>query len=171
MALGLERGRVRLVEYDSSWATAFENERELLCRLLGASILAIEHVGSTAVPGLCSKPIIDIAVAVDESESVEAWEPILKTEGYAYYGDRDSSGDRFFAKGCEEKRTAYLHVVLAGSAKWRNYLSFRDQLRESPSLREIYASLKTGLALSFPHNREAYGQGKDDFIAAQCGPR
>jgi GrpB-like predicted nucleotidyltransferase (UPF0157 family) len=69
MNLGLKRGTVRLADYDASWAASFEQEKKLLCHLLGERISAIEHVGSTAVPGLASKPIIDIAIAVVELAS------------------------------------------------------------------------------------------------------
>jgi GrpB-like predicted nucleotidyltransferase (UPF0157 family) len=164
MTLGLKRGTVRLIDYDPSWPMVFEQEKQLLCRLLGQAVLAIEHVGSTSVFGLCSKPIIDIAIAVEKSESVEAWESLLKREGYTYFGDRESRGDRFFAKGPEETRTIYLHVVLSGSVNWTNYLSFRNQLRENPYLRQTYDLLKRKLALASPTDRQTYSRGKADFI-------
>jgi GrpB-like predicted nucleotidyltransferase (UPF0157 family) len=169
MTLGLKRGTVDVVDYDPSWVGVFEREKELLGRVLGPALRAIEHVGSTAVPGLASKPIVDLAVAVEEAEPVEAWEALLKPEGYTYFGDRKSRGDRFFAKGPEERRTIYLHVVLVGSANWRNYLSFRNRLRDNDSFRDAYAALKKKLAVEFPQDREAYSRDKADFIEELIG--
>jgi GrpB-like predicted nucleotidyltransferase (UPF0157 family) len=164
MTLGLERGTVRLVDYDPSWPTFFEQEKRLLLRLLGPALAAIEHVGSTAVPGLPSKPIIDIAVAVERYEAMEGWSALLPEEGYTSFLDRESNEDWFFAKGPDAARTVYLHAVLAGSRKWKNYLWFRNQLRENASLRQAYGLLKEELAQMSPGDRLAYTQGKAGFI-------
>lgn len=168
--LGLKRGTVRLVDYDPLWPMIFAEEKERLGHLLGGGAVQIEHVGSTSVPGLGSKPIIDIALAVEKLEAAIAWEPLLREEGYTYFGDREARGDHFFAKGSEEARTIYLHVVLSESSRWKNYLSFRQQLRESAALRESYGSLKMKLALAHPTDREAYSRDKAAFIEGLLEP-
>ena len=164
MTLGLKRGIVSLVPHQKEWALEFENESARLKSLLGGTSAAIEHVGSTAVPDLVAKPIIDVAIAVVSWNSISAWPALLAREGYTYFGDRENVGDHFFAKGPDERRTHHVHVVIAGGAKWNEYLKFRDTLRSNPALREEYQQLKRYLAEQNPNDREAYTDAKASFI-------
>jgi GrpB-like predicted nucleotidyltransferase (UPF0157 family) len=164
MILGLERSSVKLVPHQIGWREAFEVEQRRLSSALGAAARKIEHVGSTAVPDLMAKPIIDIAIAVDSFDQIQAWPQALAIHDYAYFGDRRGWKDHFFAKGPEKLRTFYLHVVEAEGIRWRNYLRFRDRLRTSPELREEYQALKLSAAES-KASRDAYTASKDDFIA------
>jgi GrpB-like predicted nucleotidyltransferase (UPF0157 family) len=163
-ALGLRRGEVRLVGHRRGWSEAFAREKDLLARALGPGALAIEHVGSTAVPGLAAKPIVDIAVAVRSLRGLRGWPAALAPEGYAAFGDREGRGEHFYAKGPEARRTVYLHVVLLRSRNWGRYLGFRDALRSSAQLRRRYARLKRRLSAVHPHDRAAYTKAKEEFI-------
>jgi GrpB-like predicted nucleotidyltransferase (UPF0157 family) len=164
MKLGLKRGEVRLVPYQPAWRALFAAEKQRLVDLLGDAAIQIEHVGSTAVPGLLAKPVIDMAIAVHAIEDIARWPAVLAPEGYAYFGDREGRGDYFFAKGPDECRSFYLHVVLRQSQRWIDYLHFRDALRADASLREEYAGLKNRLCAAHAHDRAGYTSGKDALI-------
>jgi GrpB-like predicted nucleotidyltransferase (UPF0157 family) len=170
MILGLARGSVQLVPHQIGWHQAFESERRQLESALGVSARKIEHVGSTAVPDLVAKPIIDIAIAVDSFDQIRAWSQALAVHGYAYFGDRYGWKDHFFAKGPDALRTFYLHVVEETGARWRNYLLFRDRMRASPELRQEYQSLKLAAAEA-KTTRDAYTAAKEDFIIKVLGTR
>ena len=163
-ALGLRRGTSVVREYDPRWAQEFAREELILRRALDALVSGIEHIGSTAVPGLAAKPVLDIAVALqDPSTFVEARHR-LAVCGYEYRGDLGSEGGHVFTRGPETARTHYLHLQEAGSTQWRHYLAFRDMLRNDPVKRDEYAALKRDLALRFPNVRRSYLVGKATFI-------
>lgn len=164
--IGLKRGTVRLEEAHDEWAKDFAEEKKLLIETLGEHIQAIEHVGSTAIPGVPAKPIIDIRIAIsslDDSHIEEFVEP-LKKLGYSYmhkYPDR-----HFFAKGPEENRTHHISIVRADSEiGWRDAILFRDYLRQNKKAREEYSSLKEKLAQQFAEDRASYTKAKETFIA------
>jgi len=164
MILGLKRGEVRLVPHQPEWASAFALERDLLTPLLGRAALRVEHVGSTAVPDLEAKPVIDIAVAVSSLLAIQSWPSILKEQGYTFFGDREGWGEHFFAKGPDEMRTFYLHAVPIETERWRDYLRFRDRLCASPSLRFEYGELKRRAAEIYSTDRTSYTEAKDAWI-------
>jgi GrpB-like predicted nucleotidyltransferase (UPF0157 family) len=149
----------------------FAGERDRLAAKVGAAALEIEHVGSTAVPDLMSKPIVDIAVGVSSLDDSVSWPEILRSEGYAFFGDREGRGEHFYAKGPEQMRTIYLHVVPIRSSRWADYLRFRDALRNSASLRKEYETLKCRLQVENEHDRLAYTEGKAAFIAKVLMPK
>jgi GrpB-like predicted nucleotidyltransferase (UPF0157 family) len=162
--LGLQRGTVRLVPYTAQWARLFAAERRRIESALGALALAVEHVGSTAVPGLCAKPILDIGVAVRRSADAAACVAPLMRLGYEYLGDRRGTGGHFFAKGDDARRTHYVHVVAHDSAEWADYLRFRERLRADAAARDEYAQLKVALAAAHATDRESYTRAKEAFI-------
>jgi GrpB-like predicted nucleotidyltransferase (UPF0157 family) len=164
MKLGLKRGEVRLVPHQPEWQSRFTKEKRRLTDLLGEMGIQIEHVGSTAVPALPAKPIIDIAIAVRAIEDIVHWPATLEPGGYTYFGDREGRGDHFFAKGPENCRSFYLHVVPRESCRWSDYLRFRDLLRADASLREEYAQLKTGLCEAHSRDRAVYTSAKAALI-------
>jgi GrpB-like predicted nucleotidyltransferase (UPF0157 family) len=164
MILGLKRGEVRLVPHQREWRAAFAGEKNRLTLLLGESALRIEHVGSTAVPDLPSKPVIDVAIAVRSFAVINPWPAILKEAGYTYFGDREGRGDHFFAKGPDEMRTFYVHVVPIESDRWRDYLKFRDTLLANSPTRVAYADLKRLAAENHAGSRSAYTEAKDAWI-------
>jgi len=170
MILGLARGSVRLVPHQIGWRQAFESEKRQLESALGPSARKVEQVGSTAVPDLVAKPIIDIAIAVDSFDQIQAWPQALAVHGYEYFGDRYGWKDHFFAKGPDVLRTFYLHVVEERGERWRNYLLFRDRMRASPELRHEYQSLKLAAA-ALKTTRDVYTAAKEEFIKQVLGTR
>src|SRR5947207_2281517 len=115
MMLGLRRGTVQVVAYSADWATQFQEEQGSLQAALGALAVDIQHIGSTAVPGLDAKPLLDIGVATASEADAAASVPILETLGYTYRGDRGASEGHFFDRGTEDSLTHYLHMLLVSS--------------------------------------------------------
>jgi GrpB-like predicted nucleotidyltransferase (UPF0157 family) len=162
---GLVRGQVRLVPYDPAWPAAYEREAARLQRKLGDRVLAIAHIGSTAVPGLIAKPLLDIMVAIPALADVAELEPQLVALGYVFH-PRDTIPDRhFFIAGDGDLRRVNLSLVEPDSAYWRNHLAFRDALRTQPETAANYARLKKELAAIFQDNRLAYTEAKGAFVA------
>ena len=163
--IGLERGTVRVVPSDDEWPAAFAQERHCLCQHIGHLVLDIQHVGSTAVPGLAAKPIIDIAAAVASLTDVPRCRPLLIALGYLDRGDRGRKGGYVFVKErAPEVRTHHLHMITIDDPQWASYLLFRDRLRADAALRAEYASLKRKLQEPFAYDRGGYTGAKDTFI-------
>jgi GrpB-like predicted nucleotidyltransferase (UPF0157 family) len=155
---------VELVGYQPSWPSMFEAERLLLEAVLGPWLAGdIEHIGSTAVPLLLAKPVIDIMAPV---RSLEASRPAIAAAAGAGYVYNPYQPDvmHWFCKPTPSRRTHHLHLVPIGTRLWRERLDFRDALRGSPALAAEYADLKTRLAGQFRHDREAYTQAKSPFV-------
>jgi GrpB-like predicted nucleotidyltransferase (UPF0157 family) len=168
-ALGLPYGRVRLeTERAAEWARAYERIAAAIRQALGDTAAGIEHVGSTAVPGMLAKPIIDIAVGMRPGETVVA-EPRARLEplGFIHRGDLGSQGGVLFVlETAPLHRIAHVHVVTYGDDSWVRYLGFRDRLRRDPAARGSYLRLKRTLAGRFPEDRAAYTAGKNRFVSA-----
>jgi GrpB-like predicted nucleotidyltransferase (UPF0157 family) len=162
--IGLQRGTVKLAPYSSQWPILFEEEKQLLRQILSELALDIQHIGSTAVPHLSAKPIIDIGVYVSDAQSIALCVPILVQAGYEYFGDRRGNGDHFFAKGSDACRTHYLHMQVSGNPKWHDDLKFRDYLRTNKIARVEYEKLKQNLASTNSQDRKVYTEAKSDFI-------
>lgn len=162
--IGLKRGMVQLVVYDPHWLEEFEKEKHLLMETFGDKIVAIEHVGSTAVPGLIAKPIIDIEVGLRQFDNYKELISLAETVGYTYMPERVFEDYVFMPKGPEDCRTHYLHFAAFDSDEWRNVIRFRDVLRTDPQMRDEYAALKTKLASAHETDRQAYTAGKTAFI-------
>jgi GrpB-like predicted nucleotidyltransferase (UPF0157 family) len=160
--LGLEKGLVRLVEYTPEWKECFELEKTALQASLGSIVLEIQHVGSTSIPGMISKPIVDIAIAVNDFEEAKACIPLIERLGYEYRGELGIPRRHYFTKG--NPRLFHIHINEIESREWQDQLLFRDYLRRNRGLAEEYAELKRQLALQYPHDRGAYLDGKADFI-------
>lgn len=162
--LGLRSGTVKLVQYNSNWPKLYEDEAARLCKVVGISADRIQHVGSTSIPGMPSKPILDIAILVDSlDETAESRKANLADLDYWYKGiEPDLPDRRFFAKGPREKRTIYLHIV--NNREFVSLIKFRDTLRNVPRLAEEYATLKQKLAAEHKDNRDTYTRSKNDFI-------
>jgi GrpB-like predicted nucleotidyltransferase (UPF0157 family)/ribosomal protein S18 acetylase RimI-like enzyme len=162
---------IQLVPYDPSWPHRFDQERDALDAALGAwATGGIHHVGSTAVPGLDAKPIIDILVGVDGlGESRACFEPLAELS-YLYAPYR-ADEMHWFCKPHPSRRTHHLHLVPTDSARFLDELAFRDRLRASPEVALEYAALKRDLAERFAGDREAYTDAKADFIGRIVGFR
>lgn len=155
---------VLLTPYDPAWPGAFERERVALEAAIGPWVVGgIHHVGSTAVPGLEAKPIVDVLAGVEDLESSRAcFEPLARLE-YMYAPYR-SEEMHWFCKPRPERRTHHLHLVPTGSRRYVEELAFRDLLRAEPKVAGAYAALKRELAQRFRDDREAYTDAKSGFI-------
>jgi len=160
--LGLEPHSNRLRPYTSRWPLLYEAEAQAIRRVLGALALDVQHVGSTSVPGLSAKPILDIAVAVARLQQYRDCIAPLVTLGYEHVSWAGIERDEVFGKG--KSRTHLVHVVEFGSDIWLNYITFRDRLRSNAVLAQEYERLKFSLIQSYPDNRAAYTSAKHDFI-------
>jgi GrpB-like predicted nucleotidyltransferase (UPF0157 family) len=157
---------VRVMPYDPSWPERFEEERAALADAIGDWVFGgIHHVGSTSVPGLEAKPVIDILVGVCGLEESRSCFDRLGTLGYLYAPYR-SSEMHWFCKPHPSRRTHHLHLVPADSSRFRDELAFRDYLRTHCDVAEEYGALKRRLAKELEHDREAYTNAKAEFIRA-----
>jgi GrpB-like predicted nucleotidyltransferase (UPF0157 family) len=159
---------VRLREYTPLWAELFEIEATELRATLGALALDVQHVGSTAVPGLVAKPVLDIAVAISAYAQVPRCATLLARLGYQYAYWADLDNDYTFEKGAE--RTHHVHLVEFESRQWGDYLRFRDALRADPRLAREYERTKLALSARFCGNRAAYTRAKGEFIRHVLSP-
>lgn len=155
---------VRIVAYDQEWPERFERERSALADAIGDWVVGgIHHVGSTAVPGLDAKPVIDILAGVpDLSGSRRCFDRLARLR-YVYFPYR-SDEMHWFCKPAPSRRTHHLHLVPAGSPRFDDELAFRDYLRTHLDVAREYGTLKRSLAVEFRHDREAYTDAKTDFI-------
>ena len=163
--LGLKRGTVKLVPYSSQYSELFATEKKLLLELLADKAIAIEHIGSTAVPGLSSKPIIDMILGLDSIKSTRINQliPLLEKVGYHYM--HDFSGRHFLAKGPESNRTHHLNLVVHNDPiQWQEKIQFRELLIANPDLRQAYQDKKLELQSQFANNRQQYTKRKSEFI-------
>ncbi len=160
---------IELSEYDPKWPAKFEQEKEFLLELIGDwCVGSVEHVGSTAVPGLAAKPIIDMMFGV---ESLEASKPVIELlKDHYCYAPYKTEVMHWFCKPSPEFRTHHLHLVPYQSKLWLERIGFRDALRENPQTAAEYAKLKSDLAVRYKQYREAYTQAKWPFIKKVLQP-
>jgi GrpB-like predicted nucleotidyltransferase (UPF0157 family) len=160
--IGLERGIVKLALYTTEWQRLFEEEKARIQAAIGHWTLDIQHVGSTSIPGVVAKPILDIGVAVENFEEASVCIEPLEQLGYEYCGENGIPRRHFFVMG--DPRTHHLHVNEIHSRDWENQVFFRDYLILHPDFAEEYTALKLRLAERFPTDRDAYLEGKAPFI-------
>jgi GrpB-like predicted nucleotidyltransferase (UPF0157 family) len=163
--LGLARKTVRLVPYDPRWSQAFEREASLLRKHLMSDIAEIEHIGSTAIPGMDAKPVIDLMVALPSLRAPETLYAAFEFLGYEHQPLDDVPDRLFFAKGPHHLRTHHVSACEKPSRFWHVHIAFRDALRSDASLAAEYAQLKRTLATRFASDRAAYTKGKESFVA------
>ncbi len=161
--------QIVIVPYDPSWPAEFARESAGVAAALAPLALAIEHIGSTAIPGLSAKPIVDIMIGVRRLAEVRQKIDELAALGYTYVPAFEAQIPErmFFQRG--SPRTHHVHVVETGSGFWRRQIVFRDYLKAHPELAQEYADLKRGLAARFPDDREGYTQAKTDFVRDVLG--
>ncbi|ROO89682.1 GrpB-like predicted nucleotidyltransferase (UPF0157 family) [Actinocorallia herbida] len=170
--LGLRHGTVKVVPSDPSWSQAYALLAADLAAALGGLASDLEHVGSTSVPGLPAKPIIDIAAllvpGVDPAEVAQAVAPL----GYGYRGDTGDQGGLLYVlepADAPGHAVAHLHGIAPGDVQWERYLELRDLLRKDETARDEYARLKHGLAARHGDDRTAYTSAKSTFIDGLLG--
>ena len=162
---------VVLQVYNPAWPLQFAAERERLLALspqLPARLIDLQHIGSTAVPGLDAKPVIDMLAGVESMAAAEALVAPLCANGYTTSAEFNASlpDRKWLMRWAEGRRTHHLHVVVHGGEVWTQRLRFRDALRSNPALAARYAALKAELAAKHPHDREAYTEAKAAFVQA-----
>jgi GrpB-like predicted nucleotidyltransferase (UPF0157 family) len=156
---------VRIVEYDPAWPVLAGEELRRLAEALGAVAVRLEHVGSTAVPGLAAKPIVDLQVSVSAIEPRAPYVEPLQCSGYLFVPAPESPDYHFFARPAERPRTHHLHVGEVGSAHELRHLAVRDFLRAHDDEAARYAALKRRLVARQPRDRLAYITGKEEYMA------
>ena len=162
---------IRLLPYDAAWPAAFEAEAAALRESFGPLAKRIDHVGSTSVPGLEAKPVIDIQVSVASLETLEPFTPIMQACGYVHFRDPDPAFERaypYFHKPHDWPHSHHVHLCESGSEwEWR-HLAFRDYLRTHPEAREEYVALKRRLAAihggANHDERQAYADAKSELV-------
>jgi GrpB-like predicted nucleotidyltransferase (UPF0157 family) len=165
--LGLEHGLVRLADPSPLWGTLFTEEAARLRAALGPLERAVEHYGSTIVPGLMAKPILDILVGATAFGDAGPFAEALLPLGYEYAAHAGVPRHQVFGKGAP--RTHLVHVVTYGGPEWGQALGFRDALRADARLAATYAELKAELAARYPHDRATYTDAKAVFIRRVLG--
>ena len=168
--IGLRRGIVRLVPYNPKWAELFEKEKDLLKKNFGDTILAIEHIGSTAIPSIPAKPIIDINIGVESLDVARSMKKKFEKLGYEHRPfvpgktKDDLKWQELYVKGPEAKRTHHVHVTVLGNNYWKNDLLFRDYLQKNANRAKQYTELKQMLAERHADDRGTYTKNKEQFI-------
>ena len=160
--IGLKPGIVKLSNYDKQWHALFEQEKLRLQATIGKDVLDIQHVGSTSIPNMSAKPIIDIAIAVSNFEEAITCISPLEQLGYVYRGENGIPRRHYFRKG--NPRTHHLHMCEITSQEWVNHLRFCDYLTQHPDKAKAYKALKQKLAQQYTNDRESYLKGKASFI-------
>jgi len=160
--LGLPKGEVFLVPWTKEWQTEFDLEREKIQNNIGQYIIHIHHIGSTAVEGLSAKPIIDIAVEIQNFHDRKHCISPLESLGYVYRGTNILPERHYFNKG--EPRTHQIHMYETGSKYLAEQLQFRDYLRNNDHARKEYQELKTRLSQTNKYNKHQYAEEKSQFV-------
>jgi len=157
---------IEVVSYDPAWPARFDEERQDIRRVLGSWLAGpIEHIGSTAIPGIAAKPVIDIMAGVESLGASAAAIPAAATLGYCYFPYQPDL-KHWFCKPSPNLRTHHLHLVPIGTPQWVRALAFRDYLRVDAKAAAEYETLKRRLAQTFKFDREAYTEAKSPFINA-----
>ncbi len=169
----MNKKNIKLVEYDPTWAENFQRLKSIYLESLGDLLIEVEHVGSTAVPGLCAKPHLDIDLVIENYSSFRDVIDVLGTLGYRYQGDFGIEGREAFKRKDEKvpwdgsdsrEYSHHLYVCPKNSRELKRHLAFRDHLLENEECRKRYADLKRRLVKKYRDDREAYTEGKTKFI-------
>jgi len=153
-----------IVDYDPLWKQQFEQEAHALRPIFGTQLVALHHIGSTAIPNMPAKPIIDIMPVVKDISQVDSLNPQFITLGYDPMGELGLVGRRYFRKGGDEHRTHHVHVFAVGNPEVEKHILFRDYLIQHPDDATTYAAIKRQAAQDNPHNIEGYMDQKHDLI-------
>lgn len=161
---GLKRGVVKLSKYNPKWKTLFEEESALIFSAAEDFIVDIQHIGSTAIPDIVAKPIIDILAAINSLSNIAKIIDPLKTVGFIYRGEQGIPDRHLFVKGGEDYRTHHLHVVEKEHSEWAKHIIFRNYLRKHPQEAQEYSKLKQDLLKKYELDREKYTESKSNFV-------
>ena len=157
--------KVEVVPHDPRWRDAFEAEAKQVAAALGENVVAVHHIGSTAIPNIFAKPVVDMLVEVRDIAEVDGRSSAMESLGYEVMGEYGIPGRRYFRKDNQEGiRTHHIHAFEAGSAEVERHLAFRDYMTAHPSEAQAYSELKRKLAEEHPQSIDGYMDGKDGFI-------
>ncbi len=161
-----DRRQVVVTDHQRTWGAQFEAAASAMHRALGAEVVYVHHIGSTAVPGLAAKPIIDMMPVVRDVAALDRIGPALERMGYEGRGEFGIPGRRYFVKADARSgvHQVHVHAYQVGHPEVARHLAFRDYLRHRPDVRDTYAELKRILAARFPDRLDAYIDGKDAFV-------
>lgn len=155
---------ITVVDHNPDWAEAYLQEEREIKEMLGGECMNSFHIGSTSVPGLKAKPIIDILLVVSEIDALDRYSTQFEKLGYEVMGEFGISGRRYFRKG-GDNRTHQIHAFQYDHIQQiERHLAFRDYLRQHPEIARDYGELKSELVNKYPNDIERYGDGKDDFV-------
>ena len=156
---------VRVVPHDPSWSVEYQREANRIRNALGWIVVEIHHIGSTAIPGVFAKPIIDLCLEVCDTRQLDRANSAMEALGYAARGEFGIPGRRFFLRdNVSGIRTHHVHAFRTGSSEVRRHVAFRDYMIAHPHAAEAYSRLKSKLARDYANDREAYIAGKAPFI-------
>lgn len=157
--------KVEVVPHDPLWRDAFEAEAKRVAAALGDNVSAVHHIGSTAIPNIHAKPVIDVLVEVSNIAGVDVRSSAMESLGYEVMGEYGIPGRRYFRKDDRQGiRTHHVHAFEAGSAEAVRHLAFRDYMIAHPAEAQRYGELKRKLAAEHPQSIDEYMDGKDAFI-------
>lgn len=159
-----EKENIELVPYTPEWNVVYKVEAAKIAHALGKTLLDIHHIGSTAIPGIVAKPIVDILPVVKDIQEVDRLTSSLEALGYEAKGEYGMPGRRFFIKKQNGKRLFNVHVFEVGHVDVERHLRFRDYLRNHPDVAQAYSDLKKDLVKKSPDDIEKYCWGKEDFV-------
>ncbi len=151
-----------VVDYNANWCTQYEQEKQQILLALGDTVTNIQHIGSTSVPGLAAKPVIDMLLGLAQIPPLPKQIDSLESMGYSYYGEFGIRGRHYFCKGMP--RTHQIHAVLVNSKFWERHILFRDFLKSHPQAAQRYEVLKRKLAQEFTGDRTSYTNSKTPLI-------
>lgn len=155
--------KVEVLDYDPEWKIRFEQEAAMLREVFKEELVYIHHIGSTSVPGLKAKPILDMMPIVKDISRVDAYDEMMRQLGYEPKGENGLPGRRYFQKGGNQ-RTHHVHIYGEGHPDIERHLAFRDFLRSHKEERGRYGALKAQLAKRYPFDMEAYITGKKELV-------
>lgn len=153
-----------MLPHDPAWSRRFAVEAARLLGVFAGAALDVHHIGSTAIPGLDAKPVLDVMVVARDGAELDARRPAAEAQGYAWHGEYGISGRRYLTADRGFEGTVHVHAFAAGNPEVARHLDFRDYLLCHPDRAERYGRLKRELAERFAADREAYTDGKTAFI-------
>ncbi len=155
--------KIEVVEHNENWSKKYQEEAKKITAILGGNIINIHHIGSTAIPSIKAKPVIDILVEVKNIEKIDEYNDQMASLGYEAMGESGIEGRRFFRKG-GNNRTHHVHVFQAGSEEIERHINFRDYMTAHPDEAMQYSQLKDRVAKEYTYDIQGYMAGKNSFI-------
>ena len=156
--------RIKVVPYNPEWSKMYHEEAKKIREILGFDVVQLYHIGSTSIPYIRAKPIIDILAEVYDIEKVESYNKELKILGYKAKGENGIPGRRYFSKDTDGIRTHHLHIFQIDNPDAKKLIDLRDYLITHPEDADIYSELKERLVIEHSGNRDSYVDGKHDFV-------